>query len=67
MVFLDDEGINHSWLGVKMNRNFIDYFVYLARHNTNSYGNYAETQKDIVQNYDVIVTESYYGAVYVFK
>ena len=34
-----------------MNRHFSDYFVYLARHNLNSYGDFKLVQKDIVENY----------------
>eukprot|EP00349_Pseudokeronopsis_sp_Brazil_P010984 CAMPEP_0202977222 /NCGR_PEP_ID=MMETSP1396-20130829/84129_1 /ASSEMBLY_ACC=CAM_ASM_000872 /TAXON_ID= /ORGANISM="Pseudokeronopsis sp., Strain Brazil" /LENGTH=175 /DNA_ID=CAMNT_0049715943 /DNA_START=481 /DNA_END=1005 /DNA_ORIENTATION=+ len=29
-VFLEDSGIDHSWLGIRMNAVFNDYFVYLA-------------------------------------
>jgi len=50
-----------------MNRVFTDYFIYLARHNSNYFGDYKQTQAAIVQNYDTIVTDGYYGVVYVFK
>mmetsp|Transcript_9282 Transcript_9282/g.7083 ORF Transcript_9282/g.7083 Transcript_9282/m.7083 type:complete len:187 (+) Transcript_9282:465-1025(+) len=66
-VFLEDSGIDHSWLGIRMNAVFNDYFVYLARHNTNYAGDFAEVQKMVIQNADTIVTDSYYGAVYVFE
>ncbi len=42
-VYLDNQGIDHSWLSIDMNRVFNDYFIYLARHNSHSYGGYANT------------------------
>lgn len=65
-MFYDDSNVNHSWESIKMNRHFLDYFMTLARQNTNTFGDFSETQKYIVQNYDMIVTDSHYEAVYVF-
>jgi len=39
----------------------------LARQNTHSSGDYAATQKQIVQNYDILVTDGYYGNIYLFQ
>lgn len=39
-VFVENKGINHSWLSLQMNRHFGDFFVYTARHNTNKFGDY---------------------------
>jgi hypothetical protein len=33
----DGFGVNHNWLSVEMNKHFAEYFVYLARHNQNSF------------------------------
>ena len=66
-IYYEGKGINHEWMSVQLNRHFADYFVYLARHNTNSFGDFAETSKYLVQNYDQIVTEGYDSTVYVFK
>ena len=66
-AYNDDIGVDHSWLSVKLNRHLADYFVYLARHNTNNAGTYSEVQKASVDNNDVIVTDLYGGTVYVFK
>ena len=38
-----------------------------ARKNTNSGGDYATTQQEIIENYDFYVTDSYYGDVYMFN
>ena len=50
-----------------LNRYLADMFVKEARRNTNSYGDYATTQKYIIEDYDFYVTDSYYGNVYMFN
>lgn len=40
--------VNHSWISIQLNRHFADYFVWLARHNKNSYGTFYEAQGDII-------------------
>lgn len=49
-----------------MNRYFADKFVSLARQNPNTFGDFETTQKYIVANYDLIVTDGWAGEVYVF-
>ena len=66
-MFLDDAGINHSWESIQMNRYFADKFVSLARRNPNTFGDYETTQAQIVANYDLIVTDTFGGEVYVFN
>jgi gamma-glutamyl hydrolase len=66
-TWLDNAGVDHSWLSVNLNRHFADYFIYLARHNTNSIGNFTEGQKFVIENYNVINTDGYFGSVYVFE
>ena len=66
-MFNDNSGVNHSWTSEKLNRHFADYFMTLARQNPNSFGDFSATQEWIIQNYDLIVTDLYYGEVYAFN
>lgn len=66
-MFKENEGVNHSWMSEMMNRKFGDYFMSLARQNTNTYGDYAAVQPEIIANFDMIVTDGYYGEVYMFN
>ena len=50
-----------------MNRYFSDFFVSQTRMNTNYSGDFAAVQSNIIANYDMIVTSSSYGTVYVFN
>jgi len=65
-VFYDGYGINHSWQSIKMNRYFADLFLQMARANTNSFGDFEETQPYLIQNYDLVPTTKYIGDVYIF-
>mmetsp|Transcript_18328 Transcript_18328/g.13321 ORF Transcript_18328/g.13321 Transcript_18328/m.13321 type:complete len:89 (+) Transcript_18328:693-959(+) len=47
-VYLEDQGINHEWLSVQLNRNIAYQFVSMARQNPHVYGDYSTTQKDII-------------------
>lgn len=63
-------GVNHSWQSIQLNRHFADYFVFLARHNKNSFpdnGSASVVNKLIAANYDTIVTIEWWAAVYAFK
>lgn len=66
-VFKEDLEVDHSWLSIGLNRHFGDYFVHLARQNTNVWGTYSEVQKEIVENYHLIVSDDWYDSVYVFE
>jgi len=57
----------HTLGGEKMNRYFADFFVSQARLNTNNPGDFATVQSKIIANYDMLVTTSSYGNVYVFN
>lgn len=63
----DNYGINHSWESVKLNRYFGDQFIQMTRMSKNTFGNYTETQKVLIDNYDKLETEQWYGEIYVFK
>ena len=58
--------MNHEWLSIKLNRHFSDYFVYLARHSTNKWGDFLTVQKAIVENYPSLLTPAQ-DLVYAFK
>jgi hypothetical protein len=45
-------------LSIKLNRHFSDYFVYLARHSTNYYGDFLQVQADIIENQVTFLTEA---------
>jgi hypothetical protein len=66
-VFREDLFVDHSWLSINLNRHFADFFVYETRKNMNSWGNYTQVQKAIIQNYDLIVSDQWFDTVYVFK
>jgi len=40
--WIDNKGLNHSWLSMYLNRHFVDYFVQLARRNPNKPGTFSE-------------------------
>lgn len=67
MAIFYEEDINHSWESIQMNRYFADKFISLARRNPNTFGDFATTQAQIVANYDLIVTDTWAGEVYVFN
>ena len=64
--FNDDVGLNHSWESVLLNRNLADTFVQLARENKLNPGTYEKVMGEDIANFDLIVTDYYYGEVYVF-
>ena len=67
-MFNDDSEVNHSVLSEKLNRALADRFVSLARRNPNgSQLSFAEMQAQIIQNFDHVVTNGYFGDVYVFN
>lgn len=41
--------------------------MYDTRKNNVSYGNYSQTQKDIIANHKLIISDQWYDSVYVFK
>ena len=55
-LFIDNYGANHDWLSIQLNRHFSDYFIYLARHQTNNYGNFLTVQKDLIEMHPTIMT-----------
>ena len=42
-MYGDNNGVNHSWESITLNRYFADNFVKMARQNTNSFGDFATT------------------------
>lgn len=66
-LFFEGLGAKHSWHSFKNNRKFGDFFVSLARKNTNSVGKYDQIFPLLIENYDLIHSESKLGNTYVFK
>lgn len=67
-MFNDDSKVNHSVLSEQLNRALADKFVNLARRNPNGETlDFAQVQAMLVQNYGHVVTDGYYGDVYVFN
>ena len=67
LTMYNADSIDHSWKSVQYNRYFADKFVELARQNTNTCGDsFDDCQSLIIENYDLVVTNTYYGNVYAF-
>ena len=56
-IFNEQQAVDHSALSIELNNHFAQFFVYECRKNNNSYGNYSQIQKEIIQNRDLIVTD----------
>ena len=63
----DNEGYNHEWDSVQLNRYFADTFVKETREQSNVAGDFSKVQDMIIENFAFYVTDSYFGNVYVFK
>ena len=63
----DEMGLDHSWESIMLNRYFADTFIEQVRRNKNTFGNYEETQKWIIENSDFYVTSYSTGDVYMFE
>ena len=63
----DNEGYNHEWDSVQLNRYFADTFVKETREQSNVAGDFSKVQDMIIENSAFYVTDSYFGNVYVFK
>lgn len=50
-----------------INRKFADFFVGETRKNTNGFMIYEQEVIQLIENFDLVVTEDYLGANYVFK
>lgn len=48
------------------NRYFADFFVHECRRNPNAFASYADEARSVTENWAVVNTDGYYGAVYVF-
>lgn len=65
LTMYNTETLDHSWASVQYNRYFADRFLELSRENTNTC-DFKTGQSAVIQNYDLIVTDTYYGSVYAF-
>ena len=65
-IFNPNYKIDHSDSSIYYNRYFADFFVNQCKMNGNKFASYADETVVLTANYEVIVTEGYYGAVYVF-
>lgn len=66
-IFSEQQAVNHSWISIQLNTHFGEFFVSECRKSTSVYGTYSETQKDIIQNNKLIVTDQWFDSVYLFK
>lgn len=64
-LWIDGKAINHAWESIDLQRHFSETFVKMSRAVKNSYGNWTETDKHLISNFDVIHTAEQ-GEVYVF-
>lgn len=64
-LFTDGYAINHSWESIDLQRHFSELLVKMARTVKNTYGNWTETDKHLISNFDMVHT-SRQAEVYVF-
>lgn len=65
-IFYPNTKIDHSEDSIYYNRYFADFFVDQCRQNENKFESYTAEAMAVTENWEVINTEGYYGAVYVF-
>ena len=65
--FHPDSNFLHTNTSIVYNRYFADFFIEQARKNNNQFPSYEVETNEICENFDTIVTTTYYGTVYVFK
>lgn len=66
-TFIPDKKIDHTEEGELISRKYFDFFVNKARKNMNAFESYDDEVENLVENYNIIVTDKYEGSVYVFK
>lgn len=64
--FYPDGGFNHSPLAIMLNRYFGDFFIHECRRSNNSFASFDEEMVELIENYDLIMTNGYYSGVYSF-
>jgi len=65
-LWVDGYNIDHSWESIQLQAHFSSLFVQMARANTNSFGNFAQTQKFEISQYSVLQTPDM-ADIYVFN
>lgn len=65
-IFYPETKIDHSEDSIYYNRYFGDFFVHQCRQNNNTFSSYSNEATNVTENWEVINTNGYYGAVYVF-
>lgn len=65
-LFVDRKHINHEWGSLRVQAHLANRFVEMARSNTNSFGNFTETDKFAISNYKMVHSKVY-GEIYVFE
>ena len=57
---------NHSEMSEHVARKYSDFFVHKARKNYNMFDTYEHEVAELVENYELVVTDKYLGAFYAF-
>jgi gamma-glutamyl hydrolase len=65
-IYYPDTKIIHTEESIYYNRYFADFFVHECRQNANVFNSYTDEALAVTENYELINTDGYYGAVYVF-
>lgn len=66
-LWTDNDGINHTWESINLQKQFSEFIVKLSRENPNRFADFdAEVAVDIM-NYNMIFTENHQSWVYVFE
>lgn len=65
-IYYPNTKIDHSEDSLYYNRYFADFFINQCRMNNHKYATYENEANAVTENWEIINTDGYYGAVYVF-
>jgi gamma-glutamyl hydrolase len=66
VFYYSGDEVNHSWESIELMSHFSKLMMKMARNNDNTFGDFSETQPHLIQNYDMINTQTIFQDVYVF-
>ena len=65
-IYYPETKIEHTSDAIFFNRFYSDFFVNNCKFNYKKFDSYATEIKAVTENYKLIMTDGYYGAVYAF-
>ena len=66
-IYEDNIGLKHSYQDIQVSLNFSDLFVRMSRANSNSFGSFEQTKKQLIQNHPLLTSTTYWGDMYFFN